>query len=69
MEMTILANHRNHTPPGLMGGKDGKTGRTSVIRADGTRETLQYADHANLNPGDCVLIETPGGGGFGKGAE
>ncbi|UTW56372.1 hydantoinase B/oxoprolinase family protein [Kordiimonas sp. SCSIO 12610] len=65
MEMTILSNHRDYAPPGLSGGNDGKTGETSVLRTDGKIDDLKYADHAVLKAGDCVLIKTPGGGGYG----
>jgi 5-oxoprolinase (ATP-hydrolysing) len=65
MEMTILSNHRKHAPPGMKGGSNGKKGVTTVITKDGKSTRLQYADHADLKAGDCVKIETPGGGGYG----
>jgi 5-oxoprolinase (ATP-hydrolysing) len=40
-----------------------------VIRAEGSKEQLKGSDETEMQPGDVMLIETPGGGGFGKAAE
>ena len=65
VEATILSNHRRVAPFGLDGGGDGKTGRNVLIRADGRREELGGAESLSLDAGDCLRIETPGGGGYG----
>jgi 5-oxoprolinase (ATP-hydrolysing) len=52
-------------PFGLQGGADGLAGRQWVERADGSIETLTGTDSAELRSGDAVVIETPGGGGYG----
>jgi 5-oxoprolinase (ATP-hydrolysing) len=36
-----------------------------VLRADGTVETLDGAGDAEMQAGDRIVIETPGGGGYG----
>ena len=36
-----------------------------VPRSDGRVETLAACDRAELAPGDMIVIETPGGGGYG----
>ena len=36
-----------------------------VVRADGAEEVLTATDSAELAAGDAMLIETPGGGGYG----
>jgi 5-oxoprolinase (ATP-hydrolysing) len=69
MTAAILSGHRKVAPYGMAGGESGKTGRNSVIRADGRREELGSTDKTEMNPGDVFVIETPGGGGFGKAAE
>ncbi|MPZ08904.1 MAG: 5-oxoprolinase [Kiloniellaceae bacterium] len=69
MTATILSLHRTTDPYGLAGGEPGRRGRNTVIRADGSREELKGSDETEMNPGDVFLIETPGGGGFGKAAE
>ena len=66
MQASILSGHRTIAPPGLNGGKGGKTGITHVIRTDGTITNMAAADSALLNTGDILHIETPGGGGYGK---
>ncbi len=65
MTATIVASRRNVPPFGLGGGSDGAAGRQWIDRADGTRETLMGTDQAELEPGDRITIETPGGGGYG----
>jgi 5-oxoprolinase (ATP-hydrolysing) len=37
-----------------------------VVRADGIAETLTATASAEMMPGDVFVIETPGGGGYGK---
>ena len=64
--MSLLADRRARAPYGLDGGCDGQRGRDSIIR--GTRTLKLDAKGArDLNPGDRVRIETPGGGGHGEG--
>src|SRR3546814_289319 len=65
MTASILANNRHIPPFGMAGGSPGQTGRNWVERADGTRQTLGYADKIELCAGDVFVIETPGGGGYG----
>jgi len=65
MTAVIVSSRRNVAPFGLEGGADGAPGRQWVDRADGNREILTGTDSAELRPGDCFVIETPGGGGFG----
>ena len=65
MEASILSSRRVTEPLGLEGGKPGSKGRNAIRRADGTVEELKGSDRAQMNPGDTLIIETPGGGGFG----
>jgi 5-oxoprolinase (ATP-hydrolysing) len=67
MTAAILSSHRRVAPHGLAGGEAGALGRNWIERADGTREELGGAATAAMNAGDVFVIETPGGGGFGKG--
>ena len=66
VEMTLLTQHRVEEPYGVDGGEPGKVGQQKVIRVDGTEETLRGVDSRKMQAGDRVLIETPGGGGYGK---
>jgi len=69
MTATLLSLHRTTDPYGLAGGEAGQRGRNTVIRADGTQQSLKGSDETEMNAGDVMLIETPGGGGYGKAAE
>ncbi|NWK97337.1 5-oxoprolinase [Sphingobium lactosutens] len=66
MTAGILANRRSVPPFGLDGGAPGAPGRNWVERADGMVEPLGSTATAQLQSGDAFVIETPGGGGFGK---
>ncbi|MGE5325214.1 MAG: hydantoinase B/oxoprolinase family protein [Actinomycetota bacterium] len=65
-EVTLLADRRTRGPYGLQGGLDGAAGKTEIIRGDGGREQLPGKCSVRLKKGDCVRIESPGGGGWGK---
>jgi len=65
MEVNILSGHRRVPPYGMAGGGNGSTGINRVIRADGTITQLGGTDHTTVESGDCIEIETPGGGGWG----
>jgi 5-oxoprolinase (ATP-hydrolysing) len=65
LQAAILSNHRRLAPRGLEGGADGARGTTTVIRADGRRESLGATAATTVEAGDEILIETPGGGGWG----
>ena len=65
MTMAILSGSRRVEPHGMAGGAPGKRGRNYIERADGSVQALAGADRAELQPGDCVVIESPGGGGYG----
>jgi 5-oxoprolinase (ATP-hydrolysing) len=66
MRANILANRRRVAPRGLAGGGDALPGRNWVERSDGSVEMLSATQSAEMAPGDRFVIETPGGGGFGK---
>ena len=63
----ILSNRRIVPPFGLAGGADGQVGVNRVERADGAIEPLASTARINMDVGDMLVIETPGGGGFGEG--
>ncbi|HET9229924.1 MAG TPA: hydantoinase B/oxoprolinase family protein, partial [Vitreimonas sp.] len=66
MTAAMLANRRATAPHGLEGGADGKAGLNYVQRVDGAIEQLAATGKAQMERGDVFVIETPGGGGFGK---
>jgi 5-oxoprolinase (ATP-hydrolysing) len=66
MQAGILANRRRISPFGLDGGAPGAAGRNRVERVDGRVEELPATASVRLEAGDRFVIETPGGGGYGK---
>ena len=63
--MSLLADRRKRRPYGLSGGADGKPGLAAIIH-QGSARTIGSKGSWQLEAGDRVRIETPGGGGFGK---
>ena len=51
---------------GMDGGDPGAPGRNWVERTDGTIDEFGATDIRQMAVGDVFVIETPGGGGFGK---
>jgi 5-oxoprolinase (ATP-hydrolysing) len=66
MRANMLANRRRVPPRGIKGGADAKPGRNWVVRTDGLVEMLTATDSAEVQAGDRFVIQTPGGGGFGR---
>jgi 5-oxoprolinase (ATP-hydrolysing) len=66
MTAAILSTRRETAPFGLEGGGNGANGVTTVIRANGARMILGGRDEAEVETGDAIEIQTPGGGGFGR---
>ncbi len=66
MTATILSSHRVTEPYGLAGGRAGLRGRNALLRSTGQLQELQGNDEVAVEPGDLFIIETPGGGGFGR---
>lgn len=63
--VTLLTDRRVTRPYGLRGGEAGKSGRNSRITAKGT-EDLPGKCSIQAAAEDVIVIETPGGGGWGK---
>ena len=64
--VSLLAERRRLAPYGLRGGEDGATGRDVIVRRDGREEPIAAKGTWQLEAGDRVRIETPGGGGYGE---
>ncbi|MBN1295414.1 hydantoinase B/oxoprolinase family protein, partial [bacterium] len=76
MDVSVVSERRGSNAPfGLQGGEPGTPGRNTLIRNQGktndisenTRLPIDVGGKAALTvePGDFLIIETPGGGGFG----
>ncbi|MEM7052286.1 MAG: hydantoinase B/oxoprolinase family protein [Acidobacteriota bacterium] len=66
VELSVLTQHRVEAPFGVAGGEAGARGRQRVVRRDGEVEELASVDGRRLQPGDRLILETPGGGGWGE---
>ena len=61
----IVSSSRRVPPYGLAGGLPGACGRNAVERSDGSLEELPGVAQTLMAPGDVLVVETPGGGGYG----
>jgi N-methylhydantoinase B len=66
--ITLISERRQTAPYGLQGGGPGRTGRNLLLR-DGRERELPAKSTIEGLPGDRLLIETPGGGGWGDRGE
>ncbi len=64
--LSILSQHRVEAPYGVAGGEPGRRGRQRLERAGGATVELKGCDQAEVEPGDRLILETPGGGGWGR---
>lgn len=65
LSLSVLGQHRKEVPYGVGGGSAGAPGRAVVERVDGECEVLEPVDEREVAPGDRLVLETPGGGGWG----
>jgi len=63
--MTLIADRRRRGPSGLAGGSSGRTG-TDLFERGARRVSLPGKSTADLRRNDVVVVETPGGGGWGR---
>ena len=66
MTAAILSSHRIHPPFGVKGGKPGVLGNNRVEENNGTVVKLAGCDQIEMESGDVLIVETPGGGGYGS---
>ena len=65
-QVSVLGQHRVERPFGALGGECGTVGRARILRAAGGVRELASVDQADVEPGDLLVLETPGGGGWGR---
>jgi N-methylhydantoinase B len=61
MTVSMLTDRQKHAPRGLAGGGGGALGK--VLLESG--KPIRSKGHTVVDPGDCVVILTPGGAGYG----
>jgi 5-oxoprolinase (ATP-hydrolysing) len=68
LTLSLLTQRRGlHQPYGANGGEPGCVGRNTLVQKDGSRVELPGIAQRQVEGGDMLVIETPGGGGFGRG--
>lgn len=65
MSCAMLSTRRETEPFGLAGGEPGTPGANMIMKAGGETLSMRGRDEMAVAPGDCILIATPGGGGYG----
>ena len=65
MTVSTLCSHRRIPPYGMAGGSPGDLGRHFLERADGSIDVMAGADSIDAHADDVLVVETPGGGGYG----
>ena len=65
MTVALISGARRVAPAGLAGGLPGACGRNTWIGVDGTSRQLDGCCELEIQPGEALRIETPGGGGYG----
>jgi len=64
-DVTLLTERRRLAPWGLHGGKPGAVGINELHRANGEVIRLSGKARLRVGPGDRLVVQTPGGGGWG----
>lgn len=69
-QLTLITERRTQQPWGSQGGEPGRTGRNSLETTSTSgrpaRRKLPGKITINVEPGDVIRVETPGGGGWGS---
>ena len=67
LKLSLISQRRGpHPPYGMAGAKPGALGRNIFLPAAGTQVVLPGICELDVEAGDRLTIETPGGGGFGS---
>jgi N-methylhydantoinase B len=64
--VTVISERRRFGPWGLAGGEAGKPGRNTIRRTNGRTEKKPGKFQTLVKKGESVIVETPGGGGYGR---
>ncbi|CAA6824400.1 MAG: 5-oxoprolinase (EC [uncultured Thiotrichaceae bacterium] len=67
MTISLVTGRRQIPPYGIHEGYPGKQGRNALLKKNTTQATvITSIAKIDVQPGDTLIIETPGGGGYGK---
>ena len=67
LTVSLLTQHRTSGPFGTHGGMPGACGRQTLMRHGTMPQLLPPSVSVDVLPGDVLRVETPGGGGCGRG--
>jgi N-methylhydantoinase B len=56
-------------PWGVAGGKEAKSGQITIVKKSGETKIIHKSKGYPLQPGDAIIVETGGGGGYGSPSE
>ena len=65
--VSLLAERHAVAPKGARGGGNGAVGKHLLQRADGSQETIGAKATFAFAPEETIVVQTPGGGGYGVG--
>jgi N-methylhydantoinase B len=68
-DLQAMFDRVKYPPWGVHGGKEGKSGRITVHRNSGETVVIYKTKAYRLEPGDEIIVETGGGGGYGPACE
>jgi len=63
--VSIISERRVQAPYGMQGGAPGKRGLNLLKKANGETQRLNHREVLNVEQGESIVLETPGGGGYG----
>jgi len=63
--LSVLSDRRAFAPYGLQGGLPGKPGR-NYVKTENGKKSIASKYSINIRAGDSIIVETPGGGGYGR---
>lgn len=63
--VSLMGERRRHGPWGLNGGEPGESGEDWLVRSGAAPERLPGKTTFEVQPGDKLVMRTPGGGGWG----
>jgi N-methylhydantoinase B len=66
IQISNVTEKINHQAYGLLGGESGKRGKVFVKMANGKKRHTPPKGHDKLLPGEELVMELPGGGGYGR---
>jgi len=61
-----MSQHRDFAPYGMDGGESGEVGSQWIEKPDGSKVILKGCESYSAKTGDAIIVNTPGGGGYGK---